>query len=247
MKVIAIIQARLSSSRLPGKVLMEIEGKPVLEHIHNRLMMANQINKIIIATSKHHTDNPIDEWCSLNNIPLFRGSLDNVLSRFYFAAKENSADIIVRITGDCPLIDASIVDELVNKLKNYHFDYACLAGSFPDGLDCSVMTFETLENCYKNASLDSDKEHVCPYIERHPEKFKIYNYQKFENLGHHRWTLDEPEDLKFIKKLFKNLHHKNSHFNFQDILNFLEKNPYLKEINSHIERNAGYKKSLNND
>ena len=167
MNVVAIVQARLSSSRLPGKVLMNIEGKTVLEHIHDRLSSSNQLNKILIATSLHDSDNPIDQWCSKKNIPVYRGSLNDVLSRFYFAANKNSADIIVRITGDCPLIDFTIVDELITILKEGSYDYACLSGDFPDGLDCSVMTFNALENSHKNATLRSDREHVCPVSYTH--------------------------------------------------------------------------------
>ena len=247
MNVISIIQARMSSSRLPNKVLLDLEGKPVLERIYQRLQRSKIVDKIVIATSDDISDDPIGLLCSQIHIPIYRGSLDDVLSRFYFAAQLNNADIIVRITGDCPVVDAGIVDELIEKVLTNSYDYACLSGEFPDGLDCSVMTFDSLEDAHLNARLASDREHVCPFIEKQPQKFKIYNYYKFTNLGHHRWTLDEEDDYKLIGEIFKNLVHKNKYFNYQDILNFLENNPLLKDINSHIARNEGYQKSLADD
>ena len=176
MNVIAIIQARMSSSRLPNKVLLDLEGKPVLERIYQRLQRSKIVDKIVIATSDDISDDPIGLLCSQIHIPIYRGSLDDVLSRFYFAAQLNNADIIVRITGDCPVVDAGIVDELIEKVLTNSYDYACLSGEFPDGLDCSVMTFDSLEDAHLNARLASDREHVCPFIEKQPQKFKIYNY-----------------------------------------------------------------------
>ncbi len=247
MSVIAIIQARMSSSRLPGKVLFDLEGTPVLGHICLRLKSCKHVDKIIVATSNDSSDDNIFEWGQKNNITIFRGSLSDVLSRYYYAASENDAKVIVRVTGDCPVIDPDIVDELILQLKFNNYDYASLVGEFPDGLDCSVMTFKALKQAFLKAKLTSEREHVCPYIEKNPEVFKIFKYYKFHGLGHHRWTLDEEVDYELIKIIFKALYQKNQIFYHHEILKFLSKNESLFDINSHISRNEGYQKSLKND
>lgn len=247
MSVVAIVQARMSSTRLPGKVLFDLEGIPVLEHICLRLKSCKRVDKIVVATSNEHTDDQIYEWGKKKNISIFRGSLDDVLSRYYLAASAANAKIIIRITGDCPVIDPDIVDELVTKVIYKNYDYASLVGEFPDGLDCSVMTINALEKAYLSAKLKSEREHVCPYIEKNSKFFKIFQYQKFQKLGHHRWTLDEELDFKLIKIIYKNLYKKGRIFKSQEILDFIDGDASLSKINSHIIRNEGYKKSLEND
>jgi len=247
MKNVAIIQARMSSSRLPGKVLLPLSGIPVLEHVTQRVKMSKLLNKVIIATSIDVSDNAIEEWCKNNNIEFYRGSLDDVLDRFYVAACFYGAENILRITADCPVIDFEIIDEVIEKYHKENYDYYGLSGEFPDGLDCTMISFFALETAWKNAKLKSEREHVGPYIEKHPDLFKIGGYEKFEKLGHIRLTLDEPRDYKLLSYIFENLYVKDKYFRHQMILTLLNEQPNLLEINNKIQRNEGYINSIFND
>ena len=247
VNIIAIIQARMSSERLPGKVLMNLVNKPVLLHIVERLNYSKLISSIVVATSDNSEDNKIADLCSENKIKCFRGSLDDVLDRYYQAAKKYSADAVLRITGDCPAIDPEIVDKIISEYISGDYDCFGLGGKFPDGLDCTVYSFHALEKAWKEASLQSEREHVGPYIEKNKDIFKIGEYEKFQGLSHHRWTLDEIKDYKFLKILFDNLYHKNEFFSVEEILNFLENNKDYLRINCDIQRNEGYLKSIIDD
>ena len=201
MNVVAFIQARMSSTRLPNKVLLPLAGKTVLEHIYDRLKYCKTLNEVIIVTSFNNLDQTIVKFCKKKNIKYFEGKLDDVLDRFYQAAIFYKADLIVRITGDCPVIDPNIVDEVVNNHLNNDYDFSSLYGNFPDGLDCQIFRFQALEKSWKKAKLSSDREHVGSYIERTcPNFFKIGKFEKFKNLSHHRWTLDEPKDYEFLTR-----------------------------------------------
>lgn len=245
MKTVAIIQARMGSKRLPGKVLLPLSGFPVIEHVVRRVKECKKINSIVIATSKSKADLPIVNWCKKNKINFFQGSLNDVLDRYYKASIAYKADIIVRVTGDCPVIDPKILDEVIIKFKKKNYDFYSLAGNFPDGLDCQVFTFEALKKSSIEAKLKSDREHVGTYIENTNRKsFKIGAYKKFRKQSHHRWTLDELRDYKFLKKIFDKLFvNFNKNFYTKEILQLLKKEPKLLKINSGIVRNEGYKKS----
>lgn len=248
MKVVVIIQARTGSSRLPNKVLLPIKGKTVLEHIYSRLKHCKKIDEIVIATSFDSSDKNIVNLCIKNNFKFYRGSLDDVLDRYYSTARHFKADIIVRITGDCPVIDPIIVDEVISNFKNGNFDIYTLSGEFPDGLDCQVFSFKALEISWKQATLPSDREHVGAYIEKtKPELFNIGGLNKFQNLSHHRWTLDEMNDYIFLKEIYSRLYKKKEIFLTDDILKLLKKEPHLTKINLGIKRNEGYLKSLKED
>lgn len=247
MKTVAIIQARMSSSRLPGKVLIEFRGKPVLEHIVQRLKKCKLIDEIVIATSDHDSDNKIENFCLEKNLNLFRGSLNDVLDRYYNAAIQYKADAILRITGDCPVIDPEIVDKIINAFHENKCDLCGLSGDFPDGLDCSVFSFKAIEKAWKEAKLKSEREHVGPYIEKNPDIFKIKAVSLFKNMGHLRWTLDTPEDKLLLKEIFDELYDDSYIFLTKDILKLLKHKPNLLNINDKIVRNEGYLISLNND
>jgi spore coat polysaccharide biosynthesis protein SpsF len=246
-KIIAIIQARMSSSRLPGKVLINIEGKSVLEHVYDRVKHAESIDEIIVATSLNQEDDAIEDLCQSKKINIFRGSLDDVLGRFYQCAKENNASHVLRITADCPMLDPKILSHVISVGSLNNFDCYGIGGSFPDGLDCTLLSMHALSEAFFNAHLDSDREHVCPYIERNPNKFKCGSYNPFSNHQHLRWTLDEERDLQFIKKIYKSLYSPDKIFYSDDILKLLSQNPELTKINSNIIRNEGYLKSLKKD
>lgn len=247
MNVVAIIQARMSSTRLPGKVLMPLSGHPVLKHIINRLNTCKTFEKIVVATSIDETDNKIETFCNNMGVAVYRGSLSDVLDRFYQTAKLYNADAILRITADCPVIDPEIVDLIVNSFKQSNYDLCGLSGNFPDGLDCSVFSFSAIEKAWNNASLASEREHVGPYIENNPHIFNILPIELFDNLQDQRWTLDEPNDYIFLKAVFEELYCKKKIFLTQDILDLLAKKPDLLLINDKIKRNEGFIKSKEKD
>jgi spore coat polysaccharide biosynthesis protein SpsF len=247
MTTTAIIQARMGSSRLPGKVLMEISGKPLLWHVINRIKQCKSIHQIVVATSSRPDDKAIIDLAKSAEITSFAGSEEDVLDRYYQAATKFNANPIVRITADCPVIDPGIVDETVAGFFSGHYDVYGLSGEFPDGLDVTVFSYSALKEAWNNAKLPSEREHVGPYILNHPEKFRQGTLLKFRNLGHMRWTVDEPEDLQFIREIYHRLYKENEIFLTEDILRLLEKEPDLMNINTGIIRNEGYLKSLKKD
>jgi spore coat polysaccharide biosynthesis protein SpsF len=245
MKVVAIVQARMSSLRLPGKVLLPLAGKPVLAHVIDRLRTCNKLHDVVLATSVKSEDDSIEQWCKANNVNCFRGSLEDVLDRYYQAATKYKAEAVVRITADCPMIDPMIVDEVVEGFLAGDFDAYSLAGEFPDGLDCQVFAYSAIERAWHEAKLPSEREHVGPYIEKsHPEYFKTGGLEKFSELSHHRWTLDEPRDYEFLQAVFARLYKQGFLFRSSEILALMEREPDLMQINCGIIRNEGYLKSL---
>lgn len=245
MRVVAIVQARISSSRLLGKVLLPLAGKPALAHVIERLQACNNLHDIVLATSVGPEDDSIEKWCNANEVNCFRGNLNDVLDRYYQAATHYKADVIVRITADCPLIDPMIVDQVVEGFLAGDFDAFSLAGEFPDGLDCQVFAYSALEKAWREAKLPSEREHVGPYIEKsNPEQFKIGRLEKFFGLSHHRWTLDVSQDYEFLQVVFERLFKEGVLFGTSEILALLEREPDLMQINSEVIRNEGYLKSL---
>lgn len=248
MDILAIIQARMGSSRLSGKVLKELSGKPVLWHVVNRVRRSELIDDVVVATTCQKKDLEIVKYCAEQGIRVFVGSEDDVLDRYYQAARLYKPKNIVRITADCPLHDYRIIDAVIQKHIDMNSDYTSntLEYSFPDGLDCEVFTFSVLEQTWKEAKLTSEREHVTPYICKE-KKFKKYGIKDPINCSQYRWTLDTEEDFEFISKIFGELYEKNHEFNKEDIYDLLDKCPELLTINQGITRNEGYIKSLEND
>ncbi len=247
MKIVAIIQARMSSTRLPGKVLMPLVGKPVLWHVVNRIRACKTIAEVVGATATDVTDDVIEIWCRGADVSCYRGDLNDVLDRYYQAGLIHAADIVVRITADCPVVDPTIVDEVVRGYLAGGYEFYGLSGEFPDGLDCTVFAFNALARAWREAVLPSEREHVGPYIEKHPEMFKSGGFTKFTGLSHHRWTLDEPRDYEFLQVVFSRLYRPDQIFLASDVLALLDNEPELININSSILRNEGYLKSLLED
>jgi len=247
MKVVAIIQGRMGSSRLPGKVMAEIAGKPMLFHVVNRIRRAKKIHLVAVATSTHASDDPIVALCREEAIPCFRGSEEDVLDRFYQAAKYFQSDVIVRLTSDCPLHDPDIIDCVIESLLEGDADFVSggMKTTYPDGLDAAAFRMEVLERTWREAELKSDREHVTPYIHRHPELFRLKTIRHTTDLSHFRWTVDEPRDLEFVRAVYAYLG--DVPFGMKDVLDLLKRHPELKEINTGIERNEGYEKSLHAD
>ena len=248
MKILAIIQARTSSSRLPDKILKPILGKPMLIHQIERVQLSKMIDHLVIATSKEASDNQLVNLLKRSGIEYYRGSLEDVLDRFFQTASIYSPDHIVRLTGDCPVIDFEIIDKVIELHLDKCFDYTSNApGSdvtFPDGLDVEVIRFDILKEVWKKSKLPSEREHVTPYITKHPELFFIGHYASNHNLSKYRWTVDEPEDFVLVEKIYQALYPLNKAFKMEDIFRLMNKNPEMKLINHKIERNKGMKKSL---
>lgn len=248
MKNVCIIQARMSSTRLPNKVLLLLEGKTVLEHEVLRVKKARLVDDVIVATTTDTKDKIILNLCKKNRFKVFRGSRDNVLDRYYQAAKLAKADNIIRITSDCPVIDPNIIDKVIKKHLAKRADYTGIdEKSVPDGEDVEVFTFDALKTSWENAFLVSELEHVTLYIKNNPNKFKIVVWKSSQNLGNKRWTLDEEDDYEFLKIIYKNLYPKNNFFGIKEIAGFVKQNPEIEKINHHIGRNEGLKKSLRED
>jgi spore coat polysaccharide biosynthesis protein SpsF len=245
MRIVCIIQARMSSTRLPGKVLLPLAGREVLAHVLDRLAVCETIDDFFVATSDQPSDDVLAHWCDRHGVQVFRGSLDDVLDRYYQCALQSRADAVVRITADCPALDPTIVDEIVRGFKAGDFDLFYLAGEFPDGLDCAVFSFSALERAWREATLKSEREHVGPYVVNHPEWFRLGNLEKFTGMAHHRWTLDEPRDLAFLQAVFERLQRTGGKpFLAGDILDLLNREPELLSANQGIVRNEGLIKSI---
>lgn len=227
MKVAAIIQARIGSTRLPGKVLKKICVIPVVLHVVNRIRQCKSIDDIIVATSVEKENDELVELLNKEKVKVFRGSEDDVLDRFYKAARENEVDIIVRVTSDNPLIDYRRLDELVQKLIENNLDYCCNA-KFPVGSSGEAFTIEALEKAYENAEKQYDREHVTPYIKEHNEIFKQDIVCSDVDLSNIRITLDTIEDYEFITKIYEGLFDKYPHFTTDDIIAFLDGKGMIK-------------------
>jgi spore coat polysaccharide biosynthesis protein SpsF (cytidylyltransferase family) len=202
----------------------------------------------VVATSTDPSDDAIEEYCKQLDFEFYRGSLLDVLDRYYQCAKAENASTIVRITADCPVIDPVVVDAVVTGFFAGDYDYYSLSGEFPDGLDCEVISFNALEKAWKNANLPSEREHVCPYIHTsHKSEFKTGGLELFTGLQHMRWTLDEPNDYELLKIIYDSLYKQEEIFLTYSILLEFQKNPEWININKTISRNSGYQKSLVQD
>ena len=243
--VVAIIQARMGSSRLPGKSLAEIEKRPMLWHVIQRVKRARMVDRVVVATSTAPADDAIENMCQENGVPCYRGSENDVLDRFYHAALAEKPAKVVRITADCPLIDPEVIDRVVRRFERGDLDYAsnAMVRSYPDGLDTEVFSFSVLERAWHEANKASEREHVTPYLRS--EKFRTANVENDSTSlhQHYRWTVDEVEDLEFIRAVYKAFRDRET-FGMKDVLELIEKNPGLEKMNSEIVSNHGYYKSL---
>lgn len=248
--IAAIVQARMSSSRLPGKVMREILGKPMIIHELERLKSCETLDKVILATSVDESDTQLAEKVKDAGWEVYRGSLDDVLERYVQCAKAYGADHVVRITGDCPVIDPEVVDCTVRVHLAHGNDYTSNGlgrATYPDGLDTEIMTAGALAKADREARLASEREHVTPYIVKHPELFKLEGIENDEDISYERWTVDEPEDFEFVTRVYEDLYPKNPHFRMKDVQALLQNHPELRQINDGFERNEGFAKSLRED
>lgn len=242
MKVVCLVQARVGSTRLPGKILKEICGKTILHHEIDRLKKCKEIDEIVIATTDKEDDDKIVNEAKKLSVKYFRGSENDVLSRFYYAAKENNADIIVRVTSDCPCIDFEILDKMLiyfkDKYKEKQIDYLSntINRTYPRGYDIEIFTFSALEKSYINAEKEYEREHVTPYIYDKTNNFLKLSFENKEDYSEYRVTLDTIEDFIVIKNIFENLYYKNPYFKLNDVVQYLNNNLHIVDINKHIEQ-----------
>lgn len=240
MRIEAFIQARMGSTRLPGKVLKEVLGRPLLDYLVERVAQASEIAEIVILTTTKAADDPIALFCQEKNLPCFRGSEEDVLERYYQCALQRKPDGVVRITADCPVIDPEVIDQVVAVFRESWpaLDYVSngLERTFPRGLDVEVFSYEALEIAYLNGKLPEEREHVTPFIYRHPELFNFKNVSLSPSMAQHRWTVDTPEDFELIKLLIEHLYPEKTKFRLKDMLELISRHPEWSKLNAHIEQ-----------
>ncbi|HNH35823.1 MAG TPA: glycosyltransferase family protein [Rhodocyclaceae bacterium] len=247
--ILGILQARMSSRRLPGKAMLPILGRPMLELQLERVGRARSLDALCLATSTDSADDSIATLGEALAIPVHRGSLDDVLDRFHGAAARFAPDTVVRMTGDCPLADPQIIDAVVAYFRDGGYDYAsnALEPTFPDGLDVEVCRYACLETAWREAELPSEREHVMPFIHRRRQRFRVGIHRNPVDLSALRWTVDEPEDYAFVKAVYEALYPDRPAFTTADVLDLLRRQPALARINDRHVRNAGAATSLARD
>lgn len=248
--ILAILQARMSSSRLPGKVLQPIAGRPMIVRQIERIRQARRIDRLVMATSTDASDDILTEVSEAAGVACARGSLDDVLDRYYQAARKWAPAHVVRLTGDCPLLDPEVMDEVIAFHVDGGFDYSSNALdelTLPKGLDVEALRFECLERAWREARLPSEREHVTPYLYNHRELFHVGSYRVERDLSHMRWTVDEPEDLEFVRQVYAALYAANPRFRMRDVVELVERERALAAINSRFARNEGLRTSLARD
>lgn len=243
--IVAILQARASSIRLPGKVLRPLLGVPMLARQIERLRRSGQIERLVVATSTQPADDAIAALCAPLSVDCYRGNLEDVLDRYYQAAKHHGATVVVRLTGDCPLADAELIDSVISTHLEHGNDYTSntLQPSYPDGLDVEVFHFGVLEQAWREATLPSQREHVTPFIYQHPERFRLENVRSTEDMSQLRWTVDEPEDFEFVRRVYEALYPVKPDFGTNEILDLLHRQPELATLNAGRQRNEGFARS----
>jgi len=253
-RVVAIIQGRMSSSRLPGKILADIAGQPMLTRVFTRTSRAKTLDEVIFATTTDASDDPVAEYCDFSGIPFTRGSLFDVLDRYYQTAKQAKAHVVVRVTADCPVIDPALIDDAVNTLLEDEYDFACnrlpppFQRTYPIGLDVEVCTFAVLEKAWKESTETFHREHVMPYFYEgvqlsrqsrtletgiSPRGFNIALLHHTTDFGDYRWTVDTPEDLEFMRQVYNHFDGRDD-FTWKEVLDLVHDEPRLMEINADV-------------
>lgn len=238
MRIVAIIQARMGSTRLPGKILKQVMGKPLLEYQIERIKRSSHIDEIVIATTVKEADLPIVELCKQLNVACFRGSEEDVLARYYGAAVQYDADVVVRLTSDCPIIDPAVIDRVISFFLEHDVDYASntLERTYPRGMDTEVLSFDVLKHAHLHAAGRAEREHVTPYIYMNKEQFRIGQLRYERNISQHRWTVDTSEDLELVSRIISSLYPVNPKFALKEIVALLEERPDWILLNAHVEQ-----------
>jgi spore coat polysaccharide biosynthesis protein SpsF len=249
--MIAMIQARMTSTRLPGKILCPMLGRPMLSWMIERVKAAKNIDAVVLLTSTDISDDPVADFCREEKVDCYRGSLDDVLDRYYQAACLYKSDHIIRLTGDCPLIDPRIIDEMVDFYESHQYEYIANSapppGTFPDGMDVEICSFQALERAWREADKPSQREHVTFYFWQNPDKFCTFRYDRKEDFSAVRLTVDYPEDFNMVNEIYTRLYPQNPLFSMDDILTLLKEHPALRDINQGIKRNQGWESAFQKD
>ena len=237
MRVVAIIQARMGSTRLPGKVLKDVEGKTMLARVVERVKRSQLLDEVVVATTSNSADEIIVSECRWINVPVYRGEEWDVLDRYYQAALSYQSDIVLRITSDCPLIDPGVVDKVIVAFQLESPDYASnvLERTYPLGLDTEVMSMSALARAWQEAKQAYERVHVTPYIYENPDVFRLLRVKGETDYSHYRWTVDMPEDLALVRAVYKCLGEQES-IHWEGVVGFLEKNPEVAEINRDVRQ-----------
>tara|TARA_B100001758_G_C18416994_1_gene621037 strand:- start:23377 stop:24108 length:732 start_codon:yes stop_codon:yes gene_type:complete len=243
MNIVAIVQARCGSTRLPNKVFLKILKKPIIWHVFNRLNNSKKITKLVLATTDSKSDDDLEKWAIKNRIDYYRGSEDNVLNRFYNASKKYNADIIVRITADDPLKDVNIIDQVIDMTINNGLDFGFnnFPPTFPEGMDVEVFTFDALQIAEENSTDSFEREHVTQYFHRNSSLFNSQNYKSSKDYSKFRLTIDTELDLKMIDSIFTFFEKSTKKMNYKNILDLLLSKPEISMINSEVKRSEMYK------
>jgi spore coat polysaccharide biosynthesis protein SpsF (cytidylyltransferase family) len=247
--ILAILQARMGSTRLPGKVMKSIVGVPMLFLQIERIMRARHIDKLVVATTSDAADDVLEDECIRHDVAVYRGNPSDVLDRYVKVAKDYEPKAVVRLTGDCPLTDWTVIDLVVQTFMNGSFQYVSNVDppTYPDGLDVEVIDYGALCISDAEAQLPSEREHVTPFIRKHPERFAATNVLAPVDMSALRWTVDESKDFEMVRMVYEALYPSNHTFGTIDILNFLKAHPKLMRLNENIVRNAGLLNSLAED
>lgn len=239
---VAIVQARMTSTRLPGKVLMPMAGRPMLSWQIERMQRATRLDNIVVATTVNATDDAIVDFCQAEGVAVTRGPEDDVLTRYVDAARTFGATTVVRLTSDCPLIDPALIDEALERFASAQppCDYLSnmLEPSFPYGLAVEVMTAQALRQAAEEARDPQEREHVTPFIYWRPQRFRLQSFTMTPNLSQHRWTVDTPEDFALVSRIVSELYPAKQAFTIQDVLELLQRHPQWVKINAHVEQKS---------
>jgi spore coat polysaccharide biosynthesis protein SpsF len=239
-RAVAIIQARMGSHRLPGKVLLDIAGQPMLARVAARTRRAQTVAETLIATSADPEDDPIAAFCEAAGFPCYRGSPDDVLDRYYQAARASHAEVIVRLTGDCPLIDPKVIDHTVREFERVDVDFAANRlpppwhRTYPIGLDTEVCTFKALERAWEEADQPHQREHVMPYLYEKEDRFRVLLVNHEPDYGHYRWTVDTVADLDLMRRIYTHFPGRDD-FSWLEVVALFKRKPALAAINAHIQ------------
>ncbi len=238
MTIVAVIQARMGSARLPGKVLADVAGRSMLDRVCRRAQGATSLDRIVVATSVGDDDRPIVDACGRLGVACFCGSPNDVLDRYHRAAETQRADVVVRITADCPLIDPNVIDRVVQTFVEQRPDYAAntLRRRWPRGLDTEVFSADVLARASREATEAHQRTHVTPYFYEHPDLFRLVSVDGPEDLGDWRWTVDEPADLRFVCAVYGHFQGSDDTFDWRDVWRLIRQDPSLAEINRHVRQ-----------
>lgn len=240
----AILQGRMGSTRLPGKVMLPLVGKPIIQHVYERILRCRNIDRIVVATTTNQEDDAISQLFEGLGAQVFRGSASDPLDRYYRAATLYRATHVVRIMADCPLVDPCVVDTVIEHYFSGRHDFCCLGGEFPTGLDTTVFSYSVLQKCWENARQQSEREHVTPYITNHPNEFDIGTCKIFKGLYSLRWVMDYKADYEFMTEIYEALYEPGKIFLSRDVCSLLEMHPHLIDINAGIPRDEGIRRAI---